>query len=377
MIVLIPTNNYLRDVMTTSPTISGQSLQVSATDPSTADKTCVVSVPSTLTVAEAVEFERSLKEHCQGNARLETIIVDLSQTQFMDSSGLGSLVICYRTCQAKGIAMVLRGVQEQVRMVLQLTDVEQLFTFEPDPAESASLVEPVVPFVDQDCKRKTGNGFNRSAKSSPTNVIPLTTHPSVTSSGKRLMDIVGALVGLGITGVLSIPIVLAIKFEDGGPILFRQERCSWMGKRFYIWKFRSMVTNAEALKAKVANEVEGPLFKNENDPRITRVGRFLRRTSLDELPQFWNVLKGDMSLVGTRPPTPDEIEQYKVPEWQRLDVKPGMTGEWQVNGRSTVKKFEDVIRMDLNYQQNWSLAYDVKLILKTILVLFSKRAGAS
>jgi anti-anti-sigma factor len=375
--MLMPTNNYLRDVMTTSPTIPEQSLKTFGTDPSTADKTCVVSVPSTLTVAEAVEFERSLKEHCQSNSGLETIIVDLSQTQFMDSSGLGALVICYRTCKAKGISMVLRGVQEQVRMVLQLTDVEQLFTFEPDPAESAPPVEPVVPFVVQDAKRKTGNGSNRSAKPSPTNVIPLTTHPSVTSKGKRLMDIVGALVGLGITGVLSIPIVLAIKFEDGGPIFFRQERCSWMGKRFQIWKFRSMVTNAEALKAKVANEVEGPLFKNENDPRITRIGRFLRRTSLDELPQFWNVLKGDMSLVGTRPPTPDEIEQYKVPEWQRLDVKPGMTGEWQVNGRSTVKKFEDVIKMDLNYQQNWSLSYDVKLILKTILVLFSKQSGAS
>jgi lipopolysaccharide/colanic/teichoic acid biosynthesis glycosyltransferase len=191
------------------------------------------------------------------------------------------------------------------------------------------------------------------------------------------MDIVGAVVGLGITAVLAVPIVIAIKLEDGGPIFFKQVRCSWMGKRFQIWKFRSMVTDAEARKAQVKNEVEGPLFKNENDPRITKVGRLLRRTSLDELPQFWNVLQGDMSLVGTRPPTPDEIEQYKVPEWQRLDVKPGMTGEWQVNGRSTVKKFEDVIRMDLDYQKNWSLMYDVQLIVKTILVLFSKKAGAS
>jgi lipopolysaccharide/colanic/teichoic acid biosynthesis glycosyltransferase len=200
--------------------------------------------------------------------------------------------------------------------------------------------------------------------------VPMTTHPSVVSRGKRAMDIVGALVGLGMTFILALPIVIAIKLEDGGPILFKQIRCSWMGKKFYIWKFRSMVTNAEALKNQVKNEVEGPLFKNENDPRITRVGRFLRKTSLDELPQFWNVLKGEMSLVGTRPPTPDEIAQYEVPEWQRLDVKPGMTGEWQVNGRSTVKKFEDVIRMDLDYQKNWSLMYDIKLIIKTLLVLF-------
>jgi lipopolysaccharide/colanic/teichoic acid biosynthesis glycosyltransferase len=149
-----------------------------------------------------------------------------------------------------------------------------------------------------------------------------------------------------------------------------------MGKRFTIWKFRSMITDAEARKAEVTNQVEGPLFKNENDPRITKVGRFLRRTSLDEFPQFWNVLKGEMSLVGTRPPTPDEIEQYEVLEWQRLNVKPGMTGEWQVNGRSSVKKFGDVIRLDLKYQENWSLLYDIRLIAKTVLVLFSKQSGA-
>ncbi|PSN10390.1 anti-anti-sigma factor, partial [filamentous cyanobacterium CCP5] len=171
-------------------------------------------------------------------------------------------------------------------------------------------------------------------------------------------------------------IAIAIQIDNPGPIFFRQKRCSWMGKRFTIWKFRTMVTNAEELKKQVKNELDGPLFKSKNDPRITRVGRFLRRTSLDELPQFWNVLKGDMSLVGTRPPTPDEIEQYQVPEWQRLNVKPGMTGEWQVSGRSTVKTFEEVIAMDLLYQEKWSLAYDVQLIVRTVLILFSKRAGA-
>jgi lipopolysaccharide/colanic/teichoic acid biosynthesis glycosyltransferase len=138
-----------------------------------------------------------------------------------------------------------------------------------------------------------------------------------------------------------------------------------------------MCTNAEALKNQVVNEAEGAFFKNKNDPRITKVGKFLRRTSLDELPQFWNVLKGDMSLVGTRPPTPDEVENYEVPAWQRLDVKPGMTGEWQVNGRSTVKSFEDVIKLDLRYQSNWSHWYDLQLILKTVLIIFTKNNGAS
>ncbi|MFH7244779.1 MAG: anti-sigma factor antagonist [Spirulina sp.] len=314
---------------------------------------CIVSVPATFTVVEAVEFERQVRAYCQQQPTPQTIVIDLSDTTFMDSSGLGALVISYRACQQRQIAMVLRGVREQVRLVLSMTDLDQIFTFEPGTVE------------------------NEDTAPTEVSLTKITTHPSVHSRGKRAMDIVGALVGLGITAILAVPIVIAIKLEDGGPILFKQVRCSWLGKRFCIWKFRSMVTDAEALKAKVKNEVEGPLFKNENDPRITKVGRFLRRTSLDELPQFWNVLMGDMSLVGTRPPTPDEIEQYKVPEWQRLDVKPGMTGEWQVNGRSSVKKFEDVIRMDLDYQKNWSLMYDVKLILKTILVLFSKKAGAA
>jgi anti-anti-sigma factor len=340
-----------------SPIASDQNSNVAFTSvfDDTSEPTCVVSVPSTLTVVEAVAFEQAVRDCCQGNPDLAKLVIDLSHTNFIDSSGLGALVICYRTCEQQNTAMVLRGVQEQVRMVLSLTDLDQVFTLEPGLEQSLS---------------------EDAQKPDSCSRVP-TTHPSVISKGKRAMDIVGALVGLTLTGVLAVPIVIAIKLEDGGPIFFRQIRCSWMGKKFYIWKFRSMVTNAEALKNQVKNEVEGPLFKNENDPRITRVGRLLRKTSLDELPQFWNVLQGDMSLVGTRPPTPDEIEQYQVPEWQRLDVKPGMTGEWQVNGRSNVKKFEDVIRMDLDYQKNWSLVYDIKLILKTVLVLFSKQAGAA
>ncbi|HEY9753305.1 MAG TPA: sugar transferase, partial [Coleofasciculaceae cyanobacterium] len=125
------------------------------------------------------------------------------------------------------------------------------------------------------------------------------------------------------------------------------------------------------------NEASGAIFKNANDPRITRVGKFLRKTSLDELPQFWNVLKGEMSLVGTRPPTPDEVLQYDIPHWQRLDIKPGMTGEWQVNGRSSISNFEEVVQLDLRYQENWSLFYDLHLILKTIVIIFHKNSGAS
>jgi lipopolysaccharide/colanic/teichoic acid biosynthesis glycosyltransferase len=152
-----------------------------------------------------------------------------------------------------------------------------------------------------------------------------------------------------------------------------------MGKRFTIWKFRSMYIDAEErLKELLAQnqQSDGKTFKMENDPRITPVGKILRKTSLDELPQFWNVLKGEMSLVGTRPPTPNEVDIYEVPEWQRLDVKPGMTGEWQVNGRSSIKNFEDIIKLDLRYQKNWSLVYDLKLIIKTLLVVLRKDSGA-
>ena len=137
-----------------------------------------------------------------------------------------------------------------------------------------------------------------------------------------------------------------------------------------------MCVDAETLKDKIPNQAQGAFFKNKNDPRITRVGKFLRRTSLDELPQFWNVITGEMSLVGTRPPTPDEVERYDVPQWQRLDVKPGMTGEWQVTGRSQVRNFEEVIQLDLRYKENWSLGYDLQLIFKTILILFQKNSGA-
>jgi lipopolysaccharide/colanic/teichoic acid biosynthesis glycosyltransferase len=133
-----------------------------------------------------------------------------------------------------------------------------------------------------------------------------------------------------------------------------------------------MVSDAEQLKSKVRNENEGAFFKNVNDPRVTKVGQFLRKTSLDELPQFWNVLRGEMSLVGTRPPLPEEVEKYEIPNWQRLDVKPGITGEWQVNGRSKIRNFEEVIQLDLRYQQRWSLKYDLQLLIKTVFVLLKK-----
>ncbi len=197
-------------------------------------------------------------------------------------------------------------------------------------------------------------------------------HPSLNSRVKRCIDILGALVGLGITALIFIPIAIAIQLDNPGPILYSQIRCGHQGRPFRMWKFRSMVVGADRLKATIQNQAKGHIFKNDNDPRITRVGKFLRSTSLDEFPQFWNVLRGEMSLVGTRPPTPDEVRQYSRHHLARLNVKPGITGEWQVNGRSNVLDFEAIVRMDLRYQKRWSVGYDLRLLLKTVQAVLAK-----
>lgn len=199
--------------------------------------------------------------------------------------------------------------------------------------------------------------------------------PCVTSTAKRFLDVVGALVGLTITAILYIPIAVAIYLDDPGPIFFSQTRVGLHGRTFRIWKFRSMIKDAERQKHLIKNEANGYIFKNENDPRITKVGHFLRRTSIDEFPQFINVLRGEMSLVGTRPPTLDEVEKYSPYHWRRLHVKPGLTGEWQVNGRSEIKDFEKIVALDIRYQNKWSVVYDLKLILMTVLAMFTKKGA--
>ena len=200
-------------------------------------------------------------------------------------------------------------------------------------------------------------------------------HPATHSIIKRLLDIVGSLVGLLILALIFLPVAIAIKLDSSGSIFYTQERYGLYGKPFKIRKFRSMVVDAERLKNKVKNEANGLIFKSENDPRITRVGRFLRQTSLDEFPQFWNVLVGEMSLVGTRPPTADEVIHYNRHHWRRLNVKPGLTGEWQVSGRSQVKDFDEVVALDLRYQSRWTPWYDLQIIAKTLYVVVA-RVGA-
>ncbi|WP_368294242.1 sugar transferase [Dehalobacter sp. TBBPA1] len=187
---------------------------------------------------------------------------------------------------------------------------------------------------------------------------------------KRLMDICGALVGIFLTLFLSIFIVPAIKLDSPGPVLFKQKRVGRNGRVFEIYKFRTMCMNAEEQKQalKEQNQYQSRLmFKIKDDPRITRVGEFLRKTSLDEFPQFFNVFKGEMSLVGTRPPTLDEVSQYDTDHWRRISIKPGLTGMWQVNGRSAIEKFEDVVALDIEYIDKWSIWLDINILVQTVV----------
>ena len=208
---------------------------------------------------------------------------------------------------------------------------------------------------------------------------------------KRLLDIVGGLVGCVLTGVLFLFVAPAICAKSPGPVFFAQERVGRNGKTFMMYKFRSMRLDAEEHKVDLLerNKVsDGMMFKMDDDPRIIGsekkradgspggIGNFIRRTSIDEFPQFFNVLKGDMSLVGTRPPTMDEWEKYDLGHRVRMNMKPGITGMWQVSGRSTITDFNEVVRLDRRYIEEWSIALDIKILLKTVVVVL-RRSGAA
>ena len=194
---------------------------------------------------------------------------------------------------------------------------------------------------------------------------------------KRTIDIVGSLVGLILTGIITIFLAPAIYLEDRGPIFFSQVRVGKNGRRFKIYKFRSMYTDAEErLKdLQSQNEMNGLMFKMENDPRVTKVGKFIRKTSLDEFPQFLNIFKGDMSLVGTRPPTEKEFEQYNEHYRRRISMTPGLTGMWQVSGRSDIEDFDEVVRLDLDLIDNWSLKRDIKILFMTVGAVFASKGA--
>jgi anti-anti-sigma factor len=384
--------------------------------------TVFISTPKNIFNPEARKLKEDFRQLCQEEESFRKIIIDMSNTEFIDSSGVGALVSCLKVLRQTDIQsgkpepteLVLWSVNPQVLSILKMTKLDHVFYIEPatrtnrlsSPNNERSPNKPnaLLRFLHRIYEFLLSIPvlcviayvmffFYPAIELDPS----LPVHPSVRSFPKRIIDIFGALVGLSFTAILFVPIAIAIKLESHGSVLFKQKRAGLMSKPFGIWKFRSMVKNAEMLKQKVTNEISnsadgtpknsdsGKFFKNSNDPRITKVGKFLRKTSLDEFPQFWNILTGDMSLIGTRPPTFGEVGLYeleneytdeKMTEWSRLDVKPGLSGVWQVSGRSTVRSFEEVMGFDLTYKRNWSLKYDLWLIWRTIAMLFERNNGA-
>jgi len=197
---------------------------------------------------------------------------------------------------------------------------------------------------------------------------------NIYEASKRVLDFVAALLGLILLSPIFLIVSILIKLESEGEVIFSQTRIGLNGKEFKMYKFRSMVKNAEELKVKLAaqNEMSGPMFKMKDDPRVTKVGKFIRKTSIDELPQLINVLKGDMSLVGPRPSLPKEVEKFEPWMLQRLEVKPGLTCYWQVSGRNNID-FEDWMKLDLQYVEDRNFLLDLKLIFKTFFVLFGDK----
>lgn len=194
---------------------------------------------------------------------------------------------------------------------------------------------------------------------------------------KRLFDLFSSAIAIILLSPVFLITAIIIKVSSKGPIFFRQQRCSLNGRSFTLYKFRTMVVGAEAkLKELLAyNEMQGPVFKMENDPRLTKVGKFLRKFSIDELPQFWNVLRGDMSLVGPRPPIPAEVDKYEPWQRRRLSMRPGITCLWQACGRNKINDFDEWMELDLEYIDNWSLWFDFKILMKTVpVVLFGTGA---
>ena len=194
---------------------------------------------------------------------------------------------------------------------------------------------------------------------------------------KRLLDLIGGVIGATIFIILYPFVALVIKLDSPGPVIFKQQRVGQHGRKFNLYKFRSMYQNAETMlkDLEAENEMKGAMFKITNDPRVTRVGKWLRKSSIDEFPQFLNVLKGEMSLVGTRPPTLLEVEKYDLWHLKRIAAKPGITGMWQISGRNRIDDFNKVVELDCQYLENWKISDDIRILFKTIWVVLQRKGA--
>lgn len=234
-------------------------------------------------------------------------------------------------------------------------------------------------FIDSDSRRNTGNSFD--LKPNPYWIamnFNLAVRKPFQWFVKRTFDFTSCFIGIVMLIPLFLALAVLIKLESDGPLIFKQKRIGLYGKQFYMYKFRSMKNNADSEfeRLKEFNETNQKMFKMVNDPRITKVGKFLRKYSLDELPQLFNVLKGEMSLVGPRPPIQREVDQYEPWHYLRFSTLPGLTGMWQVRGRSDITEFDKVVKLDYQYVSSWNLFLDFRLLLETIpVVLFGKGAS--
>ncbi len=304
-------------------------------------------------------------------------------TYFLDKTNIQMNVVGY-------VAMTGMEVATDERYIGCLRDLEELIrTYKIDQVYIIQKHGDELPFTQQYVdlcidmgvtvrlvvdfyKRRRANSYVSTVGTYPIiayHTVCLNTYEKVL---KRIMDIIGGLAGVILTSPIMLVTAIAIKLDSKGPVLFKQTRVGQNGRHFKIYKFRSMYMDAEERKKELMaqNEVKGGvMFKMKDDPRVTRVGKFIRKTSIDEFPQFFNVVQGTMSLVGTRPPTLDEVEKYQRKQWRRISIKPGITGMWQVSGRSKVQDFDEIVELDTDYIDSWTLWLDLKIILKTVLVL--------
>lgn len=317
--------------------------------------------PRTLFVGEKASFEKFREFLDKTNIRLEPIGYVSMKSNETDSGYIGCL---------EELEELIRSYQIDQIYIIQRHEDELTFTqkYEDLCIKMGVTVRLVVDLYNW----RRADHYVSTVGTYPVitfHTITLNTYEQVI---KRTMDILAGIVGVILSSPIMLVTAIAIKLDSPGSVLFKQTRVGQNGRRFKIYKFRSMYIDAEERKKELLekNELEGGvMFKIKDDPRITRVGKFIRRTSIDELPQFFNVLSGTMSLVGTRPPTLDEVEKYETSQWRRISIKPGLTGMWQVSGRSNIKSFDEIVELDTEYIDNWTLGMDIKIIFKTILVL--------
>lgn len=322
------------------------------------------------TKERAQEFIKMIESHVDWGLRVVGIIqVDLGELKDNVSGYpvMGRLEDLIKICKGKAIDEVVFCPSKD-----QVVDIERHLQ---ELEEIGVTVRMVLDFYKLDYYKRDLSFFGDRLPIMTFHVKSLDTQQYLV---KRVMDIVGALLGLSLLVILYPMIAVVIKIESKGPVFYSQKRVGINGRRFRIWKFRTMYANADLLKKNLAdqNEMRGAFFKIKNDPRVTLFGKLLRVTSLDEIPQFWNVLVGDMSLVGTRPPTANEVLKYENWHHRRIIIKPGITGLWQVSGRNEIKKFDDVVKLDLQYIDNWTLALDFRILLKTVWVVLTGKGSA-